>query len=153
YANVKCELHYQYVADATGKSLGGLRLYDVRYQSMSISGQDVQKAEWDADRGRKEQHAVQQMTISVLVYMPSHPELFPTEPEDTDPLYFTSSVQRSAIPSPVTSAALLQWARRNHPRLFDDPGLAAEILSSHEFTGSQRAREKALNDLRVWIQQ
>jgi hypothetical protein len=156
YANVRIELRYRFVPSAKGTSLGGLQLYDVRFLDMSITAQNVSKAEWNKERGKKEGEGIQEMTLSILVYVPPHPTFpfHPEQPEPTDPLYFSSSRQPSLLPpEPVTTDELLRWARRNYPRLFDDPRLSANILSSHEFTGSQNAREKALNDLRRRIQE
>ena len=74
----------------------------------------------------------------------------PTDP----PLYLSQSLRRSSLPpQPMTIEGLLSWARIHHPRLFDDPSLSKEILSSQEFTGSQQAREQALIDLQRWIQE
>ena len=147
-------MHYRYVADPKGQSLGKLVLYDMRFLSLSISAQNVNKADWDKEAGRKAGEGIQQATLSVLVDVPQHPPMFPEQPEPTDPLYFSSKSQRSALgPQPVTTDELLRWARRNYPRLFDDPRLAQNILSSNEFLGSRQAREKALNDLRRRIQE
>jgi hypothetical protein len=155
YGNVNCELHYKVVPDAKGQSQGKLQLYDARFLGLNISGHNVSKAEWDKEASRKANEGIQQATVSILVYVPPHPRLmFPEQPEPTDPLYFSSSGQRSALgPQPVTTDELLRWARRNYPRLFDDPRLAQNFLSSNEFVGSRQAREKALNDLRRRIQE
>ena len=131
YANVNCELHYKFVPDAKGQSLGKLQLYDVRFLGLKITAQDVSKAEWDKEAGRKAGEGIQQATLSVLVYMPPHqrPTMFPEQPEPTDPLYFSSSAQRSPLgPQPVTTDELLSWARRNYPRRIRRPEVGAKYL-------------------------
>ncbi len=155
YANVNCELHYGFESDARGGSLGTLRLYEMRFLDMSFSAHDVNTAAWDAERGRKEGEGVQQVTMSIRVYMPPPiAPLLPEQPEPTDPLYFSGGGHASPLgPQPITTDQLLKWAREHYPRLFDDPGLAKNILSSNEFAGSRMAREKALNDLRDRIQE
>ena len=154
YANVNCELHYKYVPDPKGQSLGKLQLYDARFLGLKISGENVSKAEWDKEAGKKANEGIQQATVSILVYVPEHPSMFPQQPEPTDPIYFSGRGQRSPLgPQPVTTDELLRWARRNYPRLFDDPRLTQNIMFSNEFVGSQQAREKAINNLRRRIQE
>ena len=157
YANIKCELRYEVEPDQAGMSQGKVKLYDLRFLDMSFSAQIVNKAEWDEERGRKQGEAVQQVTLSILVYVPRHelPHLIPEQPEPTDPLYFSSGSRGSSLggPQPVTTEQLLSWARKDYPSLFNDPRLSKEILFSQRFTGSQKAREKALNDLRRRVQE
>lgn len=151
YANVNCELRYKVVPDPRGASLGKLQLYDARFLGLSISGENVSKAEWDEAAGRKAQEGIQKATFSVLVYSPEHPSKFPgmLEPEpESEPLYFSNRSQRSPLgPQPVTTDELLSWARRKYPRLFDDPEFWKNVMHSNELVGSQQAREKALNNL------
>jgi hypothetical protein len=60
---------------------------------------------------------------------------------DKDVLRFSNTGEE------VTVERLVAWANRNHPRGLDDPTLLAPILHSHEFSGSDDAREMAAEAL------
>ncbi len=166
YANVGCELHFKVVPSATGRSLGSLKLYDVRFMGLSITTHDVENVAWNKERGRKEQEGIQDATFSILLGIPPNPEIerasdtfrtsTPWSSQPTNPpLYFSKDFQRRGplLPQPMSIDALYHWARTNHPHLLDDPTLSMEIQNSNEFTGSQRAREKALIELHRKIQE
>jgi hypothetical protein len=156
YANVRCELHYRFVPDPKGQSLGKLQLYDLRFLDIGISAHDENKSTWDTERSRKENESIQQVTLSVLVYTPPGPpppSYGSERPAPEEPLYFRSQSGQNRLQQPITPDELFSWARRRHPRLFDDPSLTKEVLSSADFTGSQKAREDALRDLRRRVQE
>ena len=48
----------------------------------------------------------------------------------------------------ATTERLLSWAKGHYPRMFDDPRLVQNIISSHEFVGSDDARKSAVAELR-----
>jgi hypothetical protein len=155
YANVNCELRYKVIPDPKGQSLGKLQLYDARFLGLKISGENVNEAEWDKEAGRKANEGIQLATVSILVYVPERrPTMVPDQPEPAEPLYFSNRSQKFPLgPQPITTDQLLSWARIKYPRLFDDPELTQNIMSSNEFAGSRKAREQALNNLRQRIQE
>lgn len=60
------------------------------------------------------------------------------QPEaNRDVLHFSSSGEV------VTLDRLLAWAKQNYPRGLDDPTMLKNLYSSHEFSGSDDARERA----------
>jgi hypothetical protein len=60
---------------------------------------------------------------------------------DKDLLRFSSTGEE------VTTDRLVAWAKRSHPRGLDDATLLAPIFHSHEFSGSDDARERAAEAL------
>lgn len=60
---------------------------------------------------------------------------------DKDVLRFSSTAEE------ITTDRLVAWAKRSHPRGLDDPTLLAPIFYSHEFSGSDDARERAAEAL------
>jgi hypothetical protein len=151
YANVRCELHYRYVSSVTGTSLGSLQLYDIRFLDMSFSAQDVNTAEWNRERGRKEGEGIQDVTVSVRVSEPRDDVLPKGASDLKDPLYFANR-ERDPLKQPITTDELLSWARREG-LLGNDRKLSLQILHSNEFVGSDEARQKALDDLHRRIQE
>lgn len=62
----------------------------------------------------------------------------PQQPEaDKNMLYFSRSGEV------VTLDRLLVWAKQNHPRGLADPTMLKDLYGSHEFSGSDDARERA----------
>lgn len=60
-----------------------------------------------------------------------------------EPHVSTDALRFSATGKAVTDASLLAWAKRTYPHGLDIPALLKSIYNSHEFSGSDDARERA----------
>jgi hypothetical protein len=68
---------------------------------------------------------------------------FPGKWRPREPKTDKTTLRFSGTSEEVTVELLMAWAKRNHPRGLADPTLVKSILGSHEFSGSDDAREWA----------